>query len=259
MDKSGSLGLLAQQLRAGKCVFSAWCGIGEPILAELLVRDGFDTAVLDMQHGAYDYARAHLGISHVSLAGKSAIVRIPVGDFAEVSRLLDAGAAGIIAPMINSVEDARTFAAFAKYPPMGERSWGPSRALTISGMNAGDYFHTANDFTRAIAMIETREALAALDDILAVPGIDGIFIGPSDLSIALTNGRTVDPMASEVLSALDHIVARAKAHNKFAGIFTFSGTVARDMAARGFSLCSISNDTALLRKASALELAAARA
>ena len=108
------------------------------------------------------------------------------------------------------------------------------------------------------AMIETRAALAALDDILAVPGIDGVLVGPSDLSIALSGGAAVNPDSAEVDAALTHVVARAKAHGKFAALFTFSGAKAKVMAARGFAMCSISTDQLLLRQAAKAELAAAR-
>ncbi len=120
-------------------------------------------------------------------------MRVPVGDFASASRLIDAGAAGVIAPMINSRADAERFASFAKFPPVGERSWGPRAALALSGLDLQGYLASANRLTQAIAMIETREALDALDDILAVAGIDGVFIGPADLSIALEQRRQMGP------------------------------------------------------------------
>jgi len=250
--------LLSQQIRSGTPVFAAWCGFPEPSIAEQLVRDGFDTAVLDMQHGAFNPDTAVSGIAHVALAGKPAIVRIPVGAFAMVSRLFDYGAAGVIAPMINSVEDARALANFAKFPPLGERSWGPRRALPLTGLVQKDYLHEANGLQLAIAMIETREALAALDDILATPGIDGVFVGPSDLSIALTHGKQVDWSIKEVDQALDHVAARAKAHGKFASAFTFSGANAKNLASRGFSLLSIGTDGLLMKQATVAELKVAR-
>lgn len=254
----GVVAALAGQIKSGPCVLAAWCGLPEPLVAEALAREGFDAAVLDMQHGAFDLDGVLRGIAHVALAGKPALARIPVGDFALASRLYDAGAAAVIAPMINSVADARAFAAFAKFPPMGERSWGPHRAIGLTGMDHPTYLAQANGIQLAIAMIETRAALAALDDILAVPGIDGVLVGPSDLSIALSGGAKVDPNLPEVDAALTHVVARAKAHGKFASLFTFSGAVARIMAARGFALCSIATDQLLLRQAARAELAAAR-
>ena len=127
-------------------------------------------------------------ISSVALAGKPTIVRVPVGEFALASRLLDAGASGILAPMINSGEDARRLVEFVKFPPLGQRSWGPRAALTLSGLDGPAYLKAANAMTQAIAMIETRAALDALDEILGVEGVDGVFVGPSDLSIALSGG-----------------------------------------------------------------------
>ena len=258
MHEGGVVAAFAEQIKSGRCVISAWCGLPEPLVAELLVREGFDTAVLDMQHGAYDVEAAMRGIGNLAVAGKPALVRIAVGDFATASRMLDSGAAGIIAPMINSVADAKTFAAFCKFPPMGERSWGPHRAISLTGMDHPTYLAKANSIQLAIAMIETREALAALDDILAVPGIDGVFVGPSDLSLTLSHGAAVNPAHPDVDAALTHVAARAKAHGKFAGLFTFAGAKAKEMAGRGYALCSVATDQIMLRAVAKAELAAAR-
>ncbi|MGL4637118.1 MAG: HpcH/HpaI aldolase family protein [Beijerinckiaceae bacterium] len=249
----------AERVRKGAPAFAAWCGIPDPLVPELMVREGFDCAVLDMQHGAIDYMCAIQGISYCALAGKPAIVRVPVGEFTTASRVLDAGAAGIIAPMVNSVEDARQLAAFTKLPPMGERSWGPHKALALTGLSPLDYLAQANSFVLTIAMIETRAAMAVLDDILAVPGIDGVFVGPSDLSIALTNGATVNQLHPEVDKALDHIVARAKAAGKFASAFCADGKRAAEVAAKGYQLMSIGTDGLLLRAGSRAALDAAMA
>ena len=170
-------------------------------MAEALAREGFDTVILDLQHGALDFVGASRAILAVAIAGRPAIVRPPVGDFASASRLLDAGAAGVIAPMINSRADAERFASFAKFPPLGERSWGPGAALPLSGLDSHRYLASANGLVQAIAMIETREALEALDDILDVAGIDGVFIGPADLSIALSNGARWEPRGPAVIEA----------------------------------------------------------
>lgn len=258
MSEGGIIGALARQIRAGQCALSAWVGINESAVAEQLARDGYDTITLDMQHGAIDIAGAMRGIGAVALAGKPAIVRIPIGDFATASRVIDAGAAAVIAPMISSGADARRFADFMKYPPIGQRSWGPRAALTHSGMIGPAYLHSANAITLAIAMVETKEAFEALDEILETPGIDGIFIGPSDLSIALNNGALVDPHGADVDAAFTKAVQCAKAHGKFAAGFCFDGKRARELAGRGFSLCSVSTDSLLLRGAARAELAAAR-
>jgi 4-hydroxy-2-oxoheptanedioate aldolase len=258
MSEGGVVGALARRIGAGECLFSAWVGVNEPTVAELLAREGYDTVTLDMQHGAIDVAGAMRGIGAVALAGKPAIVRIPIGDFATASRVIDAGAAAVIAPMINNAADARRFADFMKYPPVGQRSWGPRAALTHSGYIGPAYLHSANAITLAIAMVETAEALDALDEILGTPGIDGVFIGPSDLSIALHRGALVDPHGADIDALLTRVVARAKAHGKFAGTFCFDGKRAKELAGRGYSLCSVSTDQLLLRAAARAELAAAR-
>ena len=173
--------------------------MNEPAVAESLAREAFDAVVLDMQHGAIDFAGAQRAILSVALVGKPTIARAPIGEFALASRLLDAGAAGILAPMINSGDDARRLVEFVKFPPLGQRSWGPRTALSLSGLEPSAYLKAANAMTQAIAMIETRAALDALDDILRVEGLDGVFVGPSDLSIALSDGRGVEPRGKAVL------------------------------------------------------------
>lgn len=258
MTAGAPLALLSGRLRAGESLFMSWCGLNDASLAEATAREDFDAVLLDMQHGAIDFTTTIEAIALTGLAGKPAIARIPVGDFATASRLLDAGAAAIVAPMINSAADAKRFASFVKFPPVGERSWGPSRAQALSGAEGVDYFHKANDMHLAIAMIETRAALDALDSILDTPGIDGVFVGPSDLSIALTNGATVDAQHAEVEKALEHIAARCKAKGKIAGLFCMTGKRAKEMAARGFQLCSVSTDGVMLRIGARAEIRAAR-
>jgi 4-hydroxy-2-oxoheptanedioate aldolase len=250
----------AQVLSAGKPIFSAWCGLPEPSIAGYLAREaGIDAVVLDMQHGVMDFLNAARAIPLVAAAGKPAIPRIPVGEFATASRLLDAGAAGIIAPMINTVEDARRLAAFMKFPPQGERSWGPIPALALTGLAQGDYFRTANDFSRSFAMIETRGALDRIDAILAVDGIDAIFIGPSDLSVGLSGGSTLNPDGAEVNAAIDHALARAKAAGKGAAIYAPDGERAADYARRGYGFVAVGSDLGFLRAGAAAMMKAALA
>lgn len=246
------------RLKGGSPVLAAWCGLPEPSIAGVLAREAFDAVVIDMQHGSIDFAAALQTAPLIAAAGKPALVRIPVGDFASSSRFLDAGFSGVIAPMINTIEDARRFASFVKFPPVGERSWGPHGALALSGLQAGDYFQRANGLTVSFAMVETRESLEIIDNILAVPGIDGIFIGPSDLSIALSGGRELNPASAEVEEALDYALSRAKAVNKVAGIYAASGARAAELARKGFHMVSIASDIALLRAGAQAALGAAR-
>ncbi len=237
---------------------SAWVGTPDPLLVSHLAQEAFDAVVLDMQHGMWDLPSFAAATATSRLAGKPVIGRIPVGDFASASRMLDAGASGIIAPMINSVGDAKALATATKYPPIGERSWGPSFALNHTGLAAGDYLKAANELTVAIAMIETRAALEAIDDILGVEGIDGIFIGPSDLSIALSNGASLSPNAPEVDKALHHAVARAKAHGKIACAFAADGERAGEMLKFGFHLTIAGAESNQIRAGARSAIAAAR-
>jgi len=253
------VGKLSDGLAADEPLFCAWVVMNEPAVAEALAREAFDAVVLDMQHGALDFAGASRAILAVALADKPAIVRVPVGEFPLASRLLDAGAAGIIAPMINSRDDAERFAAFTKFPPLGERSWGPRAVLPLSGLDGPAYLGAANAMTQTIAMIETRAALDALDGILGVKGVDGVFIGPSDLSIALSRGQKSEPRGAALMEAAGQVAARARAHGKYAAMYCFDGADARAMAALGFRLCSVASDQTLLRAAAKAELAAARA
>jgi 4-hydroxy-2-oxoheptanedioate aldolase len=252
------LGKLGDRLAGEGRALCAWVSVNEPAVAEWFAREAFDAVVLDMQHGAIDYDGAMRSILRVALAGKPTIARVPIGEFALASRLLDAGACGILAPMIDSGADARRLVEFVKFPPLGGRSWGPRTALPLSGLDAPTYLAAANAMAQAIAMIETRAALDGLDDILSFEGLDGVFVGPSDLSIALSKGRAVEPRGAEVMAEARRVAERAKAHGKYAAMFCFDGADARAMQALGYRLCTIASDQTLLRSAARSELAAAR-
>lgn len=246
---------LARALRAGETVFSGWCMLPAPIIAETIAREGFSAIVIDGQHGLWDTAGIVTGIGDVHNAGASPIVRIPLNDFGLVSRALDFGAEAIIAPMINSAADAKAFASVAKFPPLGERSWGPARAMTLQGKTSSvDYLREANEGTLTIAMIETRAALANLDAIAATPGIDALFIGPYDLSTALSGGKAQDVDAPEVLAAIDKICAAANKAGKIPGIYCRNAEVGLAMAKRGFRFISVVTDVSLLREAAAAQV-----
>lgn len=254
---AGAVGALKAGLGQGRPVFTAWCGLPDPSVAAALAREpGYGCVVLDMQHGAIDLLTAIRTIPLVAAAGRPCLPRIPVGEFGTASRLLDAGASGIIAPMINSVEDARAFAAAMKFPPVGGRSWGPNAALALTGLAPAAYFAEANGFTLAFAMIETREALDRIDAILAVDGIDAILIGPSDLSIGLSRGAALAPDGAEVDAAIDHALARARAAGRLAAIYAPSGERAGDYARRGYDLVAIGSDTGFLKAGAAAMRAA---
>ncbi|TIV12928.1 MAG: 2,4-dihydroxyhept-2-ene-1,7-dioic acid aldolase, partial [Mesorhizobium sp.] len=184
---------LKSRLVADETLFTAWSGVPDALTVEIIAKQDFDAVTLDMQHGGHHEDSVLRGLAPVLAANKPALVRIPVGRFDMASRALDFGAEAVIAPMVNSVADARQFAAAMKYPPMGERSWGPTYAFPRHGKgDHAEWLRDSNQRTMAFAMVETRAAFEALDGILDTPGIDGIFVGPSDFSIAWSNGTTVN-------------------------------------------------------------------
>lgn len=243
---------LAARLRAGETVFSAWCTLASPLTAETIAREGFAAVVLDVQHGLWDIASLIDGIAGLHHAGAAPLVRVPLNDFALVSRALDCGAEAIIAPMINSAADARSFANAAKFPPAGERSWGPQRAMALQGRTVTtDYLREANEQTLTLAMIETPAALKAVDAIAATPGIDALFVGPYDLSTALSGGKAQDVQAPEVEQAIDAICAAARKAGKIPGIYCRDAERALAMAKRGFRFITIGSDLGIVREGAA--------
>jgi 4-hydroxy-2-oxoheptanedioate aldolase len=248
---------LAGRLRAGETVYAAWCSLGSPNVAESIAREGFTAVALDAQHGLWDTASIIAGIGALHHAGSSPIVRVPLNDFGFVSRALDFGAEAIIAPMINSAADARLFASVAKYPPLGERSWGPQCAMSLQGLSvASEYLRDANTGTLTLAMIETPQALANVDAIAATPGIDALFIGPYDLSTSLSAGKAQDIDAPEVDQAIDRICAAATKAGKIPGIYCRDASRALAMSKRGFKFVTVGSDQGLLREGAAAQIKA---
>ncbi|MFK7793457.1 MAG: HpcH/HpaI aldolase/citrate lyase family protein [Devosiaceae bacterium] len=240
----------AQQVRAGANMPFGWSSLPAPMNAGALARGGFKAVCVDMQHSFHDEASTFASIQAVHQAGSVAGLRIPVGRFDLASRALDASAQFVIAPMINTVADAQAFVAAMKYPPIGGRSWGPAMALDLFGAAPADYLACANDMVLAIAMIETVEAQENLDAILAVPGIDGVFVGPSDLSITLAQGARIEATAPHVLEAAGNIGTRARQAGKVAGVYAFDAEKAQAFFDRGFTFAAVGSD-ALSLKASA--------
>ncbi len=255
---------LARALRAGETVYCAWCTLASPLAAETIAREGFAAVVLDVQHGLWDTAALIAGIAALHHADAAPVVRVPLDDFAFVSRALDFGAEAIIAPMINSATDAHRFASVAKFPPEGERSWGPQRAISLQGLalqgrsGTTDYLRQANEATLTLAMIETPAALNDVDDIAATSGIDALFVGPYDLSTSLSAGAAQDVNAPEVNRAIDKICAAANKAGKIPGIYCRDAARALAMAKRGFKFIAIGSDLGIVREGAAGMLKALR-
>ena len=248
---------LARRLRAGETVYSAWCGMASPLAAEAIAREGFGAVTLDMQHGLWDTAALVAGIGALHHAGAAPLVRVPLNDFSMVSRALDFGAEAIIAPMINDASDARAFVSAAKFPPLGERSFGPQRAMALQGRTAAsEYLREANEHTLTLAMIETPAALNNVEEIADTDGIDALFVGPYDLSTSLSAGTAQDVTAPEVERAIDEICAAAVKAGKIPGIYCSDAQRALAMAKRGFKFITIGSDLGLLRAGAAAMLKA---
>jgi 4-hydroxy-2-oxoheptanedioate aldolase len=248
---------LARRLRAGETVYSGWCSLGSPIVAETVAREGFSAVNIDQQHGLWDFAATITAIGAITAAGAAPIVRVPHADFASASRALDCGAEAIIAPMINSEDDAKTFVAATKYPPLGERSWGPNRAMTLQGRsNTVDYLREANDGTLTLAMIETTTALSNVEAIAATPGIDALFVGPYDLATALSGGKAQDVQAPQVEREIDNICAATVKAGKIPGVYCRDAQRALAMAKRGFRFIAVGNDLGFLRDGMAPQMKA---
>lgn len=251
---------LASRLAADEIVFTAWSGVPDALTVEILAQQGFDAVTLDMQHGGHHEDSILRGVVPVQKAGKPAVVRIPVGRFDMASRALDFGADAVIAPMINSVEDARRFAAAMKYPPLGERSWGPTFAFPRHGKGSfADWLAESNSRTISFAMVETRAALDVLDEILATPGIDGIFVGPSDFSIAWTNGRLINATLEDMMQTVEDIARRTRKAGKHAATFLVDPSYAGRYAAMGFRFMALGGEHKLISVGADSVIKAARA
>jgi 4-hydroxy-2-oxoheptanedioate aldolase len=234
---------------------NGWLAIANSFSAETMAHQGWDTLTIDLQHGVVDYQAMVTMLQAISTTATVPIVRVPWLEPGILMKTLDAGAYGVICPMVNTREEAQRFVAYTSYAPQGTRSFGPVRALLYGG---ADYPTRANDTVVRFAMIETAQALDNLDAILSVEGLDAIYIGPSDLSLALGCKPTFDDVDPKVAQAIDHIVARAKAHGVVAGIHNGRSDVAKARIAKGFRFVTVSSDARLLAAGSQQLLAEMR-
>ncbi|MFO1334013.1 MAG: aldolase/citrate lyase family protein [Piscinibacter sp.] len=238
-----------------KAAVNGWLAIANSFCAETMAHQGWDTLTIDLQHGVVDYQAMVGMLQAISTTATVPIVRVPWLEPGIIMKTLDAGAYGVICPMVNTREEAQRFVAYTSYAPKGTRSFGPVRALLYGG---ADYPTQANDTIVRFAMIETAQALDNLDAILSVEGLDAIYIGPSDLSLALGCKPQFDDVEPKVAQAIDHIVARAKAHGVVAGIHNGRSDVAKARIARGFRFVTVSSDARLIAAGSQQVLAEMR-
>ncbi|MCR9257464.1 MAG: aldolase/citrate lyase family protein [Alphaproteobacteria bacterium] len=244
---------LKQLWAEGKAATNVWASLNAPVATEALAHSGADAVVVDLQHGMIGESDAIHMLQAISTTDTVPFARCPWNEPGIIMKLLDGGAYGIICPMINTAEEAARFVSYCKYPPDGQRSSGPVRATMYAG---ADYVANANAEIVTLAMIETKAGLDNLDAICATPGLDGVFIGPSDLALAL--GRKPGPDSEDpvTLEAIDRILAAAKAAGKVTGIFCASSEYAQRMIDKGMAFVTVTNDVSLLMKVPAQMIAA---
>jgi 4-hydroxy-2-oxoheptanedioate aldolase len=242
--------------KGGGAAINGWLAIPNGFSAETMAHQGWDSLTIDMQHGVVDYQAMVTMLQAISTTDTVPMVRVPWLEPGILMKSLDAGAYGVICPMVNSREDAQRLVAWTHYAPRGTRSFGPVRASLYGG---ADYPALANDTIVTFAMIETAAALDKLDEILSVEGLDAIYIGPSDLSLSLGCTPVLDDLDPKAAAAVDHILERAKAHGVVAGIHNGSPETALARVAKGFQFVTVSSDARLMAAGSQQVLAKMRA
>lgn len=242
---------LRSRLASGEPFLFSWMTVPSAALAGQVARLPFDGVCLDMQHGMIGFPDAVGMIAAINAAGRPAIVRSLWNDAATPGQCFDAGAACVIAPMVNTRAQAELLVRAAKYPPMGARSWGGYTAQQASGLAPAEYLRNANRMTMVFAMVEAAEALENVEAIAATPGLDGLFVGPSDLSIALSKGERVDKTGAETLAAMRKVVEAARKNGLVAGAFGGSAEVSSTYLGLGFRFVAAGVEVDLMQAGAA--------
>ena len=235
-----------------EATIGGWCSIPSPFSAELMGRSGFDWVCIDTQHGVIGYDQMVPMLQALSITATPAFVRVPWNQPDHIMKALDAGAQGVIVPMVSTEEDARAAVEAAKYPPVGTRSWGPIRAA----LDVPDYSpETANRRTIVAVMIETPGGVENLDAILKVPGVDAVYVGPSDLALGHGMTPTLAVRDPEHARLIETVVDGCRRHGIVAGIHCDSIETVRRWHARGYGMFTVGSDAALMRQADAAVVA----
>ncbi|MDB5847876.1 MAG: 2,4-dihydroxyhept-2-ene,7-dioic acid aldolase [Rhodoferax sp.] len=248
---------IKQRWHARDKTLNGWLMSPAPFVAELMANAGYDTVTVDLQHGLHDYASAVACLQAMQAHGATVFARVPSNEVSIIGKLLDAGVVGIICPMVNSAADAKKLVDACRYPPWGERSFGPTRAMLHAGV--ASYVERANEEVIVLVMIETREAVENVEQIVATPGLDGVYIGPSDLGLSLGFGTGLDRQEPEMLRAIERILEVAHRGGKYAGIHTGGADYAARMLAQGFDFATLPSDATMLQTTARALVSAARA
>jgi len=231
--------LVRTLLAEGRTVLNGWSLLPGGFLAEVMASLGWDSLTIDAQHGIIGQTDMVAMLQAISTTTLTPIVRLAANDPTLIGQALDAGAMGLICPLINSPEEAAAFVAASRYPPNGIRSSGATRAMIYAGF---DYGVNADDQLLRFAMIETADALRQVDEIAATPGLDGLYVGPSDLSLALSGGQGFDKDEPNMLEAYSAVVEACRKNGITAGIHTASPAFAARMAELGFRFITLVGD-----------------
>jgi 4-hydroxy-2-oxoheptanedioate aldolase len=237
--------------REGKAAVGVWVVLGSPITAEIIANMGYDWVVVDTEHGSIDIGTTQSIIQAVSYTGAVPMVRVPWNDPALIKRALDAGAYGLVIPMVNSREEAVQAVQAARYPPLGVRSFGGPRARLYGGV---DYFEHANEEIAIIVQIEHIDAVNHVDEILSVEGVDGFFIGPTDLAISMGLKPGLDQTDPRHVEAVSKTLAAGKKYSVAGGIHVGSAEAANERIAQGFKFIGLSSDEGFVRSAASSAL-----
>lgn len=234
---------LVTKWRQGIATVNGWCAIPHPVAAEFMAHCGWDSLTIDLQHGLVDYQAAVGMLQAIGTTPAIPLARVPWREAGIVMKLLDAGAMGIICPMINDRHQAEEFVSYCRYAPEGQRSFGPTRALLVHG---ADYGARANRQILALAMIETAEALDNLDSILATRGLDGVYIGPADLALSMGYTPQLDPTEPAVVCEVERIVTTTRKAGLWVGMHCGAPAYAKAMIAKGLNFATLLSDARIL-------------
>tara|TARA_Y100001970_G_scaffold292032_1_gene431613 strand:- start:5544 stop:6332 length:789 start_codon:yes stop_codon:yes gene_type:complete len=224
----------------GKAVINGWLQIPNSFSAEIMAHQGWDSLTIDMQHGVVDYPNALQMLQAISTTDVVPMARVNWNEPGQIMKILDAGSYGVICPMVSNRKEAESFVKACMYPPNGFRSFGPIRGLLYGGSDYGK--HSNNEILK-FAMIETKEALENLDDIMSTTGLDGIYIGPADLSLAIGEEPSFDkPEGDKVYDTIMKILEHSKKNNLIAGIHNMKAIYADKMIKKGFQLVTVGSD-----------------
>jgi 4-hydroxy-2-oxoheptanedioate aldolase len=249
---------IKEKWQAGKAVINGWLSVGNSFTAEIMAAQGYDSLTVDQQHGFLGYDALRPMLQALKGSAVTPMVRVPWLDAGDIMKALDAGAFGIICPMINNREETERFVSYMRYPPHGVRSFGPTRAVFAAG---SDYGQHANEEVLALAMIETADAMKNLDAIVTTPGLDGVYIGPADLALGLTGRKYptgFDREEPELVDAIKKVLDRAHAAGIKAALHCGAPAYAAKAVGWGFDLVTMSNDVRLLAGAAQASVSAAR-